>query len=130
MNDWGAKRQQRDWTPVRRGNGTKQTIYCSPACGGGCTWKAHQDAVKAGATLATRLGPAWQSRVWENLGWHYAAELGGRLTVCEYSPNEYSLYGYRGGVVKASSLKLVLRHLKRIIQADIRDAQELLKAMA
>lgn len=125
-----------DWTPRRRGQGTKLDLYCSPACGTmytpsrGCTFKAYQDAVKAGDRLAKRLGPAWKPRIWENMGWFYSAELVERLSVREYAKNKYSIYGYRGGVINAASLRLVLRHLKRIIQADIRDAMELLKEIA
>ena len=56
------------WNPQRRGN-----IYCSPACGGRCTWKGYLQAKKSARELATSLGPGWRSTVWENLGWHYAA---------------------------------------------------------
>jgi len=60
----------RDWTPRRKG-----AVYCSPACGGGCTHAAHRAASRAAAALAARLGHGWKPRVWENLGWYYAAEV-------------------------------------------------------
>lgn len=62
------------WTPVRRG-----AIYCSPACGGGCTWAAFQEATGNADALAKRIGGGWKPRVWENLGWHYSVT----------SPNNY-----------------------------------------
>lgn len=60
------------WRPVRCG-----PRYCSPACGGGCTWAAYKGAVKAAAALAKRLGPQWKVLVWENLGWHYEVHCKG-----------------------------------------------------
>src|SRR4030042_5792890 len=57
-----------NWKPVRTGN-----KYCSPACGGGCTWQAKQKAESEAKKLVTKLGPNWVSKVWENLGWWYAA---------------------------------------------------------
>lgn len=59
------------WEPVRHA-----TVYCAPACGGGCTLEAHDEAVKKAAALAKKLGPAWKPHVWENLGWHYSAICG------------------------------------------------------
>lgn len=60
------------WTPVKRGK-----IYCSPACGGGCTAAAHREATEKGRVLAEILseaiGGTWTFRVWENLGWYYKA---------------------------------------------------------
>ncbi len=60
------------WTPIRKGN-----IFCSPACGGKCTFAAYQLAKTNGDKLAKELGKNWKGRVWENLGWHYKAVLKG-----------------------------------------------------
>lgn len=66
------------WDAVRNG-----AIYCAPACGGRCTWKAYQKAVRAANALAKRLGPSWVTRVWENLGWHYGViDRSGYWKVC------------------------------------------------
>lgn len=55
------------WTPRRRG-----PIYCAPACGGGCTWAAYQNAVKrAREVVAMMKTGGWQDVVHENLGWHW-----------------------------------------------------------
>lgn len=54
---------------MRRG-----AIYCSPACGGNCTWEAYRQAEKRSKALCENLGSKWKPRVWENLGWHYRAE--------------------------------------------------------
>jgi hypothetical protein len=56
------------WKARRRGD-----LYCSPACGGACTWAAYTKAKAEAVALTKRLGPGWKSRVWENLGWHYEA---------------------------------------------------------
>jgi hypothetical protein len=54
------------WKAIRRGS-----IYCSPACGGGCTYAAYQKACRDAAALAKRMGNGWTPRVHENLGWHW-----------------------------------------------------------
>lgn len=64
-------RMKEDWTPRHRG-----LIYCSPRCGGNCTRAAWNAAKANAARLAKDLGPGWKPWVWENLGWHYAAQKG------------------------------------------------------
>lgn len=64
-------KKSQDWTPVRSGS-----IYCSPACGGGCTWRQYETAVIQASSLARSLGAGWKPRVHENLGWHYSATNG------------------------------------------------------
>lgn len=55
------------WKPVTRGH-----LYCSPACGCGCTRAAFEAATLAAQKLAERLGKGWKPNVWENCGWHYS----------------------------------------------------------
>lgn len=55
------------WTPRRRGD-----VYCSPACGGNCTFKAFNSATFKASLLCEKLGAGWEPDVWENLGWHHA----------------------------------------------------------
>lgn len=55
--------------PVRRG-----AVFCSPWCGSGCTWAAHEKAHERAAALAASLGPNWTPRVWENMGWHFCSQ--------------------------------------------------------
>ncbi len=62
------------WTPVREGG-----VYCSPACGGRCTFAKYQLARKKALALASRLGPSWKALISENLGWHWKVRSG----VCE-----------------------------------------------
>lgn len=69
MNQTAEK--PRGWTPVAAGD-----IYCSPACGMGCTRKEYDEAVASAAALAQALGNGWEPRVWENLAWHYKARKG------------------------------------------------------
>lgn len=76
-------REVNRWKPVRRGE-----IYCSPGCGYGCTHKAYLTACLKAERIARRCGPGWKPRVWENLGWHYAAT----------SPNNYvKVHPFREG---------------------------------
>lgn len=70
--------------PVRRG-----ALYCSPWCGGGCTYEAFQRATAKAAELCARLGDGWKPRVWENLGWHYAARKG---VATMYGPGIHERY--------------------------------------
>lgn len=56
------------WTPVRKGD-----IYCSPGCGGDCTYEDYLKAQLNAEKLARKLGPRWKPDVWENLGWHCRA---------------------------------------------------------
>lgn len=80
------------WTPERQG-----AMYCSPACGRGCTKKEHDEAKKAGARLAKNLGAGWDVRVWENLGWHYSAVSAcGRIKVHQNNPNPRSFTAFLG----------------------------------
>jgi hypothetical protein len=67
-----ADRKALRWTPVERGD-----MYCSPACGFGCTRAEHNEAQRRAATLVAALGDGWTPRVWEYLGWHYAAVAAG-----------------------------------------------------
>ena len=66
------ERKPLSWRPRHRGD-----AYCSPACGGGCTQEAFQEATRLAAALAQRLGQGWEPNVWENLGWHYSALVPG-----------------------------------------------------
>lgn len=76
------------WDPVHQG-----AEYCSPACGGKCTWAAYQEAQKNAKALALLLGKGWVPRVWENLGWHWAAQTTDGLMKVYPDTN-----GYRGKV--------------------------------
>ena len=53
------------WEPMREGD-----VFCSPACGRGCTSKEYETAVEQGNELAEKMGEGWDVKVWENLGWH------------------------------------------------------------
>lgn len=70
----------RNWKPVLKGK-----VYCSSACGGGCTKKAHEKAVRESDKLAKTLGKGWKPRVWENLGWHWQVIKGNiEVTNCTF----------------------------------------------
>lgn len=75
-----TKQAKLSWKAVRRGD-----IYCAPACGGGCTFAAYELAKWRATHLAQRLGPTWEIRLNENLGWHYSVKSPcGRINVNEY----------------------------------------------
>lgn len=59
------------WAPIRSGD-----IYCSPGCGGKCTWASYTLASKEAETLAKRLGRGWKPVVHERAapGWNNKAE--------------------------------------------------------
>jgi hypothetical protein len=73
------------WTPVYDPGAH---TFCSPLCGYGCTIEEYHHAVEAGRGLAACLDAAalrapkpaltgrWKPHIWENIGWHYRAELG------------------------------------------------------
>ncbi|MGH9388966.1 MAG: hypothetical protein ACRD1Z_05070 [Vicinamibacteria bacterium] len=71
------------WKPRALG-----ALYCSSACGGGCTREKYDRARREAAGLTRALGPGWKARVWENLGWHYEA----RKATLKVSPSFGSGY--------------------------------------
>jgi len=63
------KTKPNGWVPIR-----KDAIYCSAACGGGCTWNAFRGAQKQAEALCKKLGHGFKPKVWENLGWYWTAD--------------------------------------------------------
>lgn len=59
-----------NWIPRKRG-----AVYCSSACGSGCTMADHMNAKRDADRLAKRLakltGGVWDTVVHENMGWHF-----------------------------------------------------------
>lgn len=81
---------ERDWTPVLKGK-----IFCSPACGGHCTKKQHDEAVKLANALKRKLkkeiGGEWVIRVHENLGWHFAVvQADGPVCFHQYTKGKHN----------------------------------------
>lgn len=54
------------WTPIRTG-----TLYCSPACGHGCTFAEYEKAWVDANSLSDSMKSGWEPFVWENMGWHF-----------------------------------------------------------
>lgn len=52
--------------PVRKG-----PIYCSPWCGGGCTWASYRKCVADAKLLAAAMSNGWTIDVRENLKWFW-----------------------------------------------------------
>lgn len=79
------------WTPRRAGK-----VYCSPRCGGGCTWSAYDKAIRESSDLCATLNADlsqddWMPRVWENLGWHWEVKRG-PVTVRRYERGNVTSY--------------------------------------
>jgi hypothetical protein len=82
-----APRGPLSWAPRRYG-----PYYCSPACGGSCTYDAYVRATIDAGLLAQLLGPAWTPHVFENLGWHtHVRACGGALTIAMHTLKEHAL---------------------------------------
>ena len=80
------------WKPKKKGK-----IYCSPACGRGCTLREYKQACSSGKKLAAKLknidtdvkGGKWKVEIHENLGWHFRVSKG-LVSVYEYSFRQYA----------------------------------------
>ena len=89
-----TKPNERDWTARRSG-----ALYCAPACGGGCTWEAYQEAKRQGQALAKACGPGYKSVVHENLGWYFrAVSPCERIQVFKYGKEYHAGLGDAGEV--------------------------------
>lgn len=118
------------WKPVRRGD-----IYCSPACGRGCTYREYLSAVAAAKKLAKEL-PGFKPHVCENLGWHYSVVArGGRVSVYNnfgsYSVLANLRYPHAGntewGNVTARSAQKAVQKLSANLRREIRKMQLMLQ---
>lgn len=94
---------KKGWTARRFG-----VFYCSPRCGAHCTRAAFETATRKAAALCKRLGPGWEPRVWENMGWFYSAQKG----VTEVHANHH--HAYRGGV----SYSVYFNTAKQFVTSD------------
>lgn len=110
--------------PVRKGD-----LYCSPSCGGKCTWAEYQRAQRRSRTLAAslrkRYGGKWDPRVWENLGWHYAVvSHQGVITVSPYLTGE-KIVGYSALIGQkwssiAATPKTAIREALKAAMEDVK----------
>lgn len=109
---------------VRKADGT----YCSPWCGMGCTFAAFEKATADAEALATQLGPNWEPHVWENMGWHYSAMHGEKLSLYPHSATDFAAYfndddrQYIGGGVTPALAVLDLRDKMEAALEAIRSA--------
>lgn len=92
------KRKALSWTPRLKGK-----IYCSSACGGGCTKvqydKALNSAIQLKNLLQKKIGGNWKIRTRENLGWFSSVSCG---TISVSTPS----YGGKDYLVLVSLNKL------------------------
>jgi hypothetical protein len=90
--------QELSWVPVRN-----DRIYCSPACGGSCTWLAHENAMSLAEGMILALGEGWLPEVFENLGWHTSVvkiRPGGCITVTVHGKRYTAYVGEHVGAGK------------------------------
>lgn len=111
--------KERDWKPVRNGD-----VYCSPACGYGCTWAAFTEATRASAKLAKQLGPAWEPRVWDNLGWWWEVRVAGLNVSLDGAGEWMALFGAHSAHAKTA--KGAIRSVLRRATADLKELQDAL----
>jgi len=75
-----------NWTPKLRGN-----VFCSSACGSGCTLAQYHKAKEWAEWLALKCGPGWKPVVTENMGW-FAKATKGKATVYKDGARLYSCF--------------------------------------
>lgn len=109
------------YTPQLRRKGK---VYCSPWCGIGCTRAAFERATREANELCALLGDGWRPRVWENLGWFYAAERGpdvgsAQRAFCEVHPST------RGSTITAdwtvAGYTIFLNVQPKVVLSDVVD---------
>jgi hypothetical protein len=81
-------RSQIAWTP-RQYHKDGLERYCSHACGHDCTFNDYVKAQKAAKRLAQRLGRPFKPHVWENMGWHFCANITNSESAVYKSHNKY-----------------------------------------
>lgn len=115
-------RRPLSWRAVARGR-----IFCSPACGAGCTKRAFKQATQQAFALAQHCGPGWTPRVWENMGWFCeAVSPCGRYRVIPLSGSD-EVHVYVGRfTAMGRTPELALRRVKSKIRAEIRALNYLL----
>lgn len=119
-----------NWKPQLRGE-----IYCSSACGGGCTKAAYDTATENATNLSKRLGPDWKPIVFENLGWHYkVVSPCGRLKIYN-TGNHYSAYlgeaSSPGGlwVESAATPELAISKVVKTARNEIAKLQDIVEGL-
>ena len=75
------------WTPVRNGD-----VFCSPACGYGCTLEEYKRAAAGAAAIAAALGDGWKPNLHENMGWYFSASKGGATVRYNDGTGDFSAY--------------------------------------
>ena len=118
------------WKPRRRG-----AIYCSPACGHGCTYAEFERVTREAGELAKSLGPGWKPKVWENMGWHYkVVARGGTMKVHPSGPKPYHYTAFLGEgdggrwAESAPTAKQAIEDTLEVAKADIEHLQGILDA--
>ena len=101
--------------------GTNGQIYCSPACGAGCTYdaylKANSDAEALASVCAKRIGGVWNPRVWENLGWRWEVVQEGTNIAISYGGYLAQGHKYSIGICGSTPMQISL-HPQDFLSVD------------
>lgn len=105
--------------PLKRGH-----IYCSPACGRGCTLNEYEAASKTAMWMVGVLGEGWIPNVWENLGWHcsavYTTPKGGELMSARYDKGYWRIqYRHTSTIVEDQNHQVCLRSIRRDLLGEL-----------
>ena len=108
------------WKPKKHGK-----IYCSSACGGGCTQAEYETAQSKSSKLMDRLGPGWKQDVWENLGWHWSvSSMGGHITIHPHTYKKgktqyYALFSGESWATNTFSLPELKKRLSLLMRGKL-----------
>lgn len=109
----GDETMSLSWTPEKRGH-----IFCSPACGRGCTAEEYKEAKRVAEELAASLGGGFAPEVWENLGWYSKAVDGPVAIHChDLDGVVFTAFGGKHSV-SASAPVSALRGLAKDVRAE------------
>ena len=117
---------KKSWKPVRRGG-----VYCSPACGRGCTKAEYDEAnSKAKKLLARMSGKGWKILVHENLGWFYQVRTN-HLQVQEYAGRFLCLVSPEaGGLLPPSPVRKSFGDPNRAVDEEVKNVLKDIARMA
>lgn len=109
-------RQEPDWKPRKKGK-----IYCSPACGYGCTHASYKRALAQSKRARKILGPGWAVTVYELSGsWRWIADCPNVCLVLFPRAGGFSVNLHGRLTASGGTITEALQNTKTNIQESIR----------